>query len=185
MGRETDEILDHNYDGIQEYDNPLPRWWLGILYGAIVFAFIYVPYYHFGPGALPLTEYDEDMAAWEKLHPTVQLKSAEEIAKMGEDAAFMAAGAEIYKIRCVSCHLADGGGLVGPNFTDDFSIHGQELDKMAKVVWDGVPEKGMIAWKNQLSETEVYQVTLFVASLHGKTPAKPKAAQGDPIGAAN
>ena len=182
MSNVTDQVLDHDYDGIREFDNPLPRWWLWMFYLSIVFAILYIPYYHFGAGgALPVQVYEEDMEAWWKAHPPLVLPSQAEMIALAEQPGVLERGKATYMTYCVACHTADGGGLVGPNFTDDFSIHGQGLDKMAAIVANGVPEKGMIAWKLQLKPDEIFAVTIYVHSLRGTTPANPKAAEGDPI----
>ena len=85
MMSKIDEVLSHDYDGIQEYDNPLPKWWVYLFYGTIVFALVYVPYYHFGPGGLPRETWAQDMNAWYAEHPPPKLASDEELAAMAED----------------------------------------------------------------------------------------------------
>lgn len=181
MSEVTDETFAHDYDGIQEYDNPLPRWWVWLLYGTMIWGVAYVPYYHFGPGQLPEEAYAQDMAEWNELHPPVQLASAEELDAMRDDQALVTQGADIYTTRCAACHAPDGGGLVGPNLTDDFTIHGYSMEKIAKTVFDGVPEKGMVPWKSQLKIEEIYAVSAYVYQLRGKKAANPKDPQGDPI----
>lgn len=181
MSKVTDELLDHDYDGIREYDNPLPAWWRYLLYGSIAWAFVYYPFYQFGSGKLPTEAYEEDMAEWLKLHPPVQLAGAEEMSAMLANGELRSQGEAIFKIRCAACHAPDGGGLVGPNLTDDFSIHGGAAHEMVRVVYDGVPAKGMLAWKTQLSLDEIYAVTVYAHSLRGTTPAKPKAPEGEAI----
>ncbi len=177
MAETHEEPLGHDYDGIQEFDNPLPTWWLYMFYGCIVFAFVYVPYYHFGPGVLPEEAWAEDMTAWYAAHPPPELATSEELEEMAADPAFMAAGEATYRVRCVSCHAADGGGLVGPNLTDDFTVYGFERDEIMRVVYHGT-KFGMLAWKNQLSLEEIYQVASYARSLRGRTPVKAKAAEG-------
>lgn len=179
MAEVKDELLDHDYDGIQEYDNPLPRWWLGMFYICIAYAVFYMPYYGMAYGPTPEQEWEQDMEAWNELHPQVELASAEEMAEIVKDPAKIAAGKEIYNMRCLACHAADGGGLVGPNLVDDYWLHGGSPVDIAKVIYDGVPAKGMIAWKSQLSVEEIYAATAFIYSLHGTTPAKPKDPQGE------
>lgn len=181
MAQPTDQLLDHSYDGIQEYDNPLPRWWVWLFYITIGWAIFYVPYYALKMGPSPEQMYEEDMKAWNELHPQVELASREEMLKMVVDPAKIAAGKTIYDTRCMACHATDGGGLVGPNLTDDHWLHGGQPDEIARVIYDGVPEKGMIAWKSQLSVDEIYAATAYVWSLHGTTPAKPKEPQGDKV----
>ena len=181
MAAPPDDLLDHDYDGIREFDNPLPKWWVYLFYGCIAFAIAYIPYYHFGPGPLPREEWAADMTQWWEDHPPPELASAAELEAMAADPAFVAAGQATYSIRCVSCHAIDGGGLVGPNLTDDFTLYGQDHDKMVAVIYHGT-KNGMLAWKNDLSLTEIYQVGAYVHTLRGTTPKTAKAPQGVPIG---
>src|SRR5690606_4747907 len=114
-----DDLLDHDYDGIEEFDNPLPKWWVYLFYACIVFALVYIPYYHFGPGQLPREQWAQEMTRWWDEHPPPKLASAAELEAMAAEPGFVAAGQSIYAIRCLACHAGDGGGLVGPNLTDD------------------------------------------------------------------
>jgi cytochrome c oxidase cbb3-type subunit 3 len=177
MATPPDHLLDHDYDGIREFDNPLPKWWVYLFYGTIVFALVYVPYYHFGPGSLPREQWAADMNAWWQQHPPPKLANNEELEAMAQDPSFVAAGESIFKIRCISCHAVDGGGLVGPNLTDDFTIYGYERSKIVAVIFHGT-KNGMLAWKDQLSLEQIYQVGAYVYTLRGTTPAKPKAPEG-------
>lgn len=180
MATPTDDLLDHDYDGIQEFDNPLPKWWVYLFYACIVFALIYVPYYQFGPGQSPREAWADDMTAWWAAHPPPELATHDELAIMAEQPGFIEAGQATFAIRCLSCHAADGGGLVGPNLTDDFTIYGQGRDQVAAVVFHGT-KNGMLAWKDQLSLEQIYQVSAYVMTLRGTTPAKAKAPDGVPI----
>lgn len=184
MAEERDRSFDYDYDGIQEFDNPLPRWWVFLLVGTMIFAAVYVPWYHLGPGTLPREDWAADMAEWERLHPPVPLPDETELAAMASDAATIERGRTIFATRCVACHASDGGGQVGPNLCDDYSIHGWSRARIAQVVHDGVPAKGMIAWGQQLSREDLLAVALFAYQLRGTQPANPKAPQGDPIGGA-
>jgi cytochrome c oxidase cbb3-type subunit III len=180
MAAPSDDLLDHDYDGIKEFDNPLPKWWVYLFYGCIAVAVVYIPYYHFGPGALPREQWAEDMTQWWANHPPPKLATHEELETMAADSSFVTTGESIYKVRCIACHATDGGGLVGPNLTDEFTIYGQDRDKIVGVVYHGT-QNGMLAWKDQLSLTEIYQVGAYVHSLRGTTPAKAKDPQGVPI----
>jgi cytochrome c oxidase cbb3-type subunit 3 len=185
--RVTDQSFDYDYDGIQEYDNPLPRWWLYLFYGAIVYAIVYIPYYHFGPGELPREKYAASMEEWNELHPPVPLPDEDELKAMESDEE-LAKGKEVFMIRCVACHAVDGGGSVGPNLTDNYTLTGYSRAAIVRTIHDGTqPDAakgitgGMIAWGNQLSREEIYAVGLYVYSLRGTTPANPKAPQGEEI----
>lgn len=185
--RENEKLIEgHDADGIQEYDNPLPRWWLYIFYATILFSVGYWIYYHMGgPGKSQAQIYVEDMEQLNALKAKMQPKAkADEatLAKLLKDPAQVAAGKQIFGVRCMPCHQKDGGGLVGPNLTDDYWIHGKgTLEGIFKVVRDGVPAKGMIPWGTQLKPQELMQVSVYVASLSGTTPAKPKAPQGEKV----
>jgi mono/diheme cytochrome c family protein len=104
-----------------------------------------------------------------------------ETATVLTDEASLKAGAETYKNLCSACHGASGEGLVGPNFTDNSWIHGGEFKDLCKVIVNGVPEKGMIAWAGQLSGVQISQVASYILSLEGNTPPNPKVAQGKKI----
>ncbi len=183
MAEERDRSFDHDYDGIQEFDNPLPRWWVLLLFGTMIFAVVYVPWFHLGPGELPRETWAQDMAEWERLHPPVPLPSEEELETLASDASVIERGRSIFATRCVACHGVDGGGQVGPNLCDDYAIHGWSRARVAQIVHDGVPAKGMISWGQQLGRDDILAVALFAYQLRGTTPANPKAPQGDPIAA--
>jgi cytochrome c oxidase cbb3-type subunit 3 len=180
----NDPLLEHEYDGIKEYDNPLPSWWLWLFILSIVWSIGYVPYFHFGPGQLPSELWRADMQAYLQQHPPVTLPDLETLEAIGEDPSQVAAGKAVYDVRCMSCHAADGGGLVGPNLTDDFALHGWGMEPIARTILEGVPDKGMQAWKSTLSLDEILAVAAYVKSLRGTKPATPKAAEGEPIAAA-
>lgn len=181
MSKVEDRTRAHAYDGIEEYDNPLPRWWVYLFIGTVLFALVYYPYYHFGPGQLPTAVWQADMDEWNRLHPPVPLPDEGELMELAQQSGIAEQGRRVFATRCVSCHGIDGGGQVGPNLTDDYAIHGYSRATIARVVHDGVPTKGMIAWGLQLSRADVLAVALFAYSLRGTTPMNPKAPQGDPI----
>ena len=183
MAKVTDQSFEHDYDGIKEYDNPLPRWWVWLFVGSVLWGVVYVPYYHFGLGGqLPAEVYEEDMAAWLLAHPPEPLPDEQALIDMqAADATLAAAGASEFASRCAVCHAADGGGQVGPNLTDDHALHGWSRAAIVKTIHDGVPAKGMLSWKNQLSRRDIYAAALYVYGLRGTSPASPKPPQGDPI----
>ncbi len=178
-----DELREHEFDGIKEYDNPLPRWWVWIFWATIVATPIYIVYYHFGPGALVADEYQQEMDAYYELQRE-QLLALGEVSEpvlrqLMENPAMLSAGEKIFIAKCVQCHARDGGGNIGPNLTDDYWLHGAELMDIHRTIRDGVPTKGMIAWAKQLSEVDIMAVTAYVGTLQGTTPAMPKPPQGE------
>lgn len=188
--REQDRLLDHQYDEIQEYDNPLPAWWTVILWATIVWAVLYwlnvIP--GVGTGKGRVANYEAELAAAAEKYgsPEQQATASIDVAAMAAaltDPAALAAGKATFLASCAACHEADGGGNIGPNLTDDFWIHGNTHRGMLTVVTNGVLEKGMPQWSAALSPEQITQVTAYVATLHGTTPAKEKAPQGEQLGA--
>jgi len=86
----------------------------------------------------------------------------------------LASGKQTFLRLCAPCHRPDGGGLVGPNLTDDYWIHGSKFSDNVRTIWNGVPEKGMITWKNYLKPAEVYEVASYIYTLRGTHPPNPK-----------
>jgi cytochrome c oxidase cbb3-type subunit 3 len=180
---DDDRLLDHNYDGIQEYDNPMPRWWLYIFWGTIVWAVLFwfnVPGVGVGRGRI--ADYDAAVAAAAAARPPEPSAGpgADQLAAMSKDPAALAAGKTVFTTSCTPCHGPDGGGIIGPNLTDAAWIHGGTPDAIYRTVHDGVLDKGMPAWGLSLTPGEVTAVVAYVISLGGTTPANPKAPQGVP-----
>ena len=196
MSQKHDKLLDHDYDGIREYDNPLPRWWLWLFYGTIIFAVLYTPYYFFGIGPSSAEEYEQEMALAHAAHPALagapQPQGAgapgagtEQAAAAGPNLAgnpaAIAAGKQLFALNCLPCHGPEGQGGIGPNLTDAFWIHGNRYEDIVNTITNGVPDKGMIAWKAALNPEKINQAAAFVLSLKGSNPPNPKAPQGDKV----
>lgn len=187
MSRDSDQdrLLDHEYDGIREYDNPMPRWWLATFWGAIVFAVLYainVPYLGKGPGRI--AEYEADMAEAAKLaaatDPLANMTDARILAA-AQDPATHELGRVTFTQMCTACHGPDGGGIIGPNLTDNYYIHGGKPLDLMRTITEGVAAKGMPAWGKILKPDQVLAVAGYVVSLRGTTPARPKAPEGTPL----
>jgi len=180
---EQDSLLDHSYDGIQEYDNPLPRWWLAIFWLTIIFAPLYVLYFHFGGGLLATEKYDQEMIAFYDRQAEQLLAlgdiSESTLADLTSDASMMNGGKKIFQTRCATCHGMFGEGGIGPNLTDQYWLHGAQLMNIYATVRDGVPSKGMLAWERQLRPAELMAVSAYVGTLLGTNPPNPKDPQGD------
>jgi cytochrome c oxidase cbb3-type subunit III len=174
----------HEVDGIEEYDNKLPNWWLYTLYGSIIFAAGY--WFHYqtsGFGDLPHAEYQLEMDKAAAIE-AARIKAAgvmtpEALFALSKDKGTVEQGKAVFAATCVACHRVDGGGVVGPNLTDDFWLHGAAPDKVFKTISVGVPDKGMPAWGPQLGPDRTQAVTAYVISLRGTNVANGKAPQGD------
>ena len=181
---EGEIILDHNYDGIKELDNNLPPWWIYGFYASIVFAAVYLLRYHVFSGPTQIDELETELAdariAIEAYKKTAKnLVDINTVTKLTE-AADLSAGKTIFETNCVACHMADGGGGIGPNLTDPNWILGGDIKSIFKTVSEGGRSgKGMIAWKQQLKPLEMAQVSSYVLTFEGTTPANPKAPEGD------
>lgn len=172
-------LLDHDYDGIQELDNNLPRWWVWLFYITIIFSAVYMVYYHVARvGDLQAAEYQNEMKRGEAIKAAAMgsFEASMATLKPSTDAAVIENGKAAYIKYCMPCHRADGGGLVGPNLTDDYWIHGSAYADSLKVIWDGVPAKGMVSWKSVLKPAEIEAVASYIYTLRGAklaTPGKP------------
>jgi cytochrome c oxidase cbb3-type subunit 3 len=169
-------LLDHEYDGIRELDNNLPRWWVWLFYITIIYSAGYLVYYHVTrTGNLQAAEYTEEMKTGTAVKNAAMSKFEAGIPALtpSADAAVLENGRQTYAKFCAPCHRVDGGGLVGPNLTDDYWIHGSSFSDSVKVIWDGVPAKGMITWKTVLKPDEIYSVSSYIYTLRGAKLAMP------------
>jgi cytochrome c oxidase cbb3-type subunit 3 len=180
-------LMDHSYDGIREYDNPLPGWWRMTFWGSIVFAAGYFVWFHVaGYGETPDQKYQAALADY---RDKKGLREAADAANVSEellqrnagDGNVLTHGAEIFASRCASCHTADGRGLIGPNLTDLFQLHGTSRMDIFNTVRAGVPGTAMPAWGEQMAASDVVSVASFVITLRGKNVAGGKAPQGQPV----
>lgn len=181
---EGEIILDHNYDGIKELDNSLPPWWLYGFYATIIFAAVYLLRYHVFDGPSQLNEFETEMAearaAVEEYKKTAKNLVDVNTVELLTDAADLSAGKAIWDVNCVACHMADGGGGIGPNMTDEYWILGGGIKNVFRTISEGGRDgKGMIAWKQQLKPLEMAQVASYMLTLEGTTPANPKDPEGE------
>lgn len=178
---DDDRLLDHSYDGIQEYDNPMPRWWLYIFWGTVLWSVLYwfnVPGIGIGQGRI--ANYDASVAAAVAARPPEATAGppADQLLAMSKDTAVLTRGKAVFQAYCTACHGPDGGGVIGPNLTDNAWIHGGTPDAIYRTAHDGVLAKGMPAWGQMLKPEQLNDVVAYVSSLQGTTPANPKAPEG-------
>ena len=180
---EQEILLDHDFDGIHELDNKIPPWWNVLFYGAMIWGIIYMIDYHvIGDGNVQENEYQQEIQQ-AAIELELLTKSGsiitEETAKVLTDAPALASGKDIFVKNCAACHGMNGEGLVGPNFTDDYWIHGGGIKNMFKIITIGVPAKGMISWKSQLSPNQIQEVGSYIITLRGTNPPNQKGPEGD------
>lgn len=184
VAKEKDILLDHDYDGIKELDNNLPPWWKYGFYVTIVFGVFYLLIFHVsGAGKLQADEYKEELRIAQLQKEERMRASAENVNEENvialTDAEPITKGKETFQKLCVTCHRPDGGGLVGPNLTDEYWLHGGGIKNIFKTITYGVPNKGMISWQSQLSPKQIQQVASYILTLKGTNPPGPKEPQGD------
>lgn len=169
----TDELLEHEYDGIREYDNPLPKWWVWMFWGSFWFSCFYFFHYHMGAKGVSVAEaYVNELK--EAREAEARLAMGDEVSESGlaqmmANTEMMADTQALYKARCEQCHADKGQGQIGANLTDEHWIHGEgKLMDIYKVVAEGVPAKGMPAWERQLTPIEMRKIVAFIGTLRGK-----------------
>lgn len=184
FGSTENPLTDHAYDGIEEYDNPLPGWWKWMFIGSIVFSVFYLMYFHIGaPGRSIADQYDVELQA----NAALQFKdmgalepNEETLARALNKDGWLSIGQGVFKANCVSCHGREGEGGVGPNLTDDFYKNVRNLEDFLRVLNKGAGNGAMPAWGNRLQPNEIILVSAYVASLRG-TEAKGKGPEGNEI----
>lgn len=188
---DQDRLLDHEYDGIQEYDNPMPGWWKALFWLSIVFAAGYWLYFHtFGPRGTPIADEYESELAEAKLAAqgrpqeiAFKPKTEEELQRLMANADLVSKGAAKYKEVCAACHGDKAEGKIGPNLTDNAWLHGGTMPEIYKTVWEGVLQKGMPSWGKAMTPDQLDSVVAYVGSIRNTNVAG-KAPQGTVVEAA-
>lgn len=181
--KEEDILLDHDYDGIQELDNDLPPWWKWGFYITIVFSVIYLARFHvFQTAPLQIEEYEIAMA---RAEADMELRRAESPDISEETVVFLdsdsdlAEGKRIFTTNCSVCHGQLGEGGIGPNFTDDYWIHGGTIKDIFRTTKNGVIEKGMTPWRDILPPLQTAQVASYIKTLRATDPPNQKDPEGE------
>lgn len=183
---EDKPIEGHEYDGIRELDNPLPGWWLTTFYLTVIFAVIYWVYYQFGSGPTSEEYLMKDMESIQtlqaKVEDTMQITSEDSLLALVNDQEALSAGKAEYIIKCAACHGAEAQGLIGPNMTDDYWIHGDgSITSILKIANEGVLDKGMPPWKGVIDVKLLEKVSVYIYSIRGSNPPGAKPPQGEKI----
>lgn len=182
--KEEEVLTDHEYDGIRELDNVLPPWWVAMFYATILFSFVYLIHYHvLGTGDLQIAEYEKEVKEGQEEVAAYLALAGEQVDEnnvtLVTDASRLSNGEKIYFQHCVTCHGQQGEGGVGPNFTDAYWIHGGSINDLFTTVKYGVPSKGMISWRQQLSPKDMQDVSSFILTFQGTDPPNQKEPEGE------
>ncbi|GAA0550381.1 cbb3-type cytochrome c oxidase N-terminal domain-containing protein [Chitinophaga japonensis] len=180
---EQEQDMGHDFDGIRELNNPTPPWWKWGFYFSIGFAVIYLWVYHVSHSApLQLEELAIAEAKAEAARQEYLANAANNIdennVQLLTDAGDIASGQKLFAVNCTACHGAAGQGMVGPNLTDAYWLHGGKVNQVFSTIKYGVPEKGMKAWKDDFSPKQIAQLTSFIKTLQGTHPPDGKEPQG-------
>lgn len=181
MTEYDDRLREHLFDGIQEFDNRLPNWWLWSFYLACIFSVIYWIHYHvIGTGPLPREVYTIQMQEAEARLAQMDVSNETLLALAAEPTA-LAKGQKIFVQHCAQCHLPNAGGSIGPNMTDKYWIHGGQPMQIYKTVVTGVVAKGMPDyWERMLGRLACQQVVAYILSIKNTNVEGGKAPQGEP-----
>lgn len=183
--KEADVLLDHEYDGIKELDNNLPPWWKYGFYLSIVFAVVYLLWFHVlgGPSSAEelersLAKAEKEIEAYKALQSDLVDENTVQLLTSADD---LIAGKNHYlDKKCNICHgLAGEGSSMAPNLTDEYWLHGGSVNDVFKTIKYGIAGKGMQSWKNEFSAKEMAQLSSYVLSLQGTNPANPWEPQGE------
>ena len=180
-------ILDHEYDGIQELDNPLPGWWLATFYITIIFSVGYVLYYYAFDGPNSDEELQIGLERIEMRRADAAAagggdKDEAELVAMSTDTNRIEAGQKEFLVKCMACHGNMGQGLIGPNLTDEYWIHGDgSITAIINQINVGVPEKGMPPWKDLIQPEMIENLAFYIVSIKGSNPPGAKPPQGNKI----
>ena len=184
---EVDEVTQiryfggHEFDGIKELDNPLPPWLKYIFYITIVVSCAYLTrlWVFKDENIVQRKEYNKEMAdARAKTEIETKKEEVKAAAQPLTKEEILASGKVVFDKICYVCHGKFGEGLVGPNFTDDYWIHGNKPEDLQKVITEGIIDKGMLSYKSQLNPKQITGVIAYILSLQGTNPPNPKAPQG-------
>lgn len=178
---DEDRLLDHDVDGIREYDNPMPRWWIGIFWATIAYSILYVlnvPY--IGPGRGRIADYERDVAeAGTRVAVAPAVSVTDDILRaLASTPHEVEEGRLQFVQTCSPCHREDGGGVIGPNLTDAYWLHGGRPVEIHRTVHDGVPDKGMPAWGQVIGPDQMLSVVAYVLTLRDTHPRDARAPDG-------
>lgn len=175
MSEETNRRLGHSdeADGIDEYDNPLPDWWVGLFWLTIVWAIGYGVWYHGIADRSHVKMLQDEMAAADARWPEQAAAQGASAAGFAVTADAVTAGEVVFQQNCGVCHGSDLSGGIGPSFLDVEWLHGGQAADIMHTIVEGVPAKGMVPWGGILSPEKINQVTAYVISKHSEATGRP------------
>ena len=191
-GQGYDQERSHAFDGITEYDNSLPRWWVWMLYVSVVVAVSYMVYFHVLGGMLSKADTDifEEERAIRIVAAKNHIKTEDELRALSKDPEMIAKGKEALKRSiCFTCHGAEYSGLIGPNLRDKYWLYGSTMTAMIETITNGRTVNGVVVMTPQnltLKADAIEAIACYIVQLNRegeKTGMRPQAAREkeDPI----
>lgn len=173
------QLTGHEYDGIVEYDNPMPAWWRRSFWATIVFSFLYYVHYQLtGNGASVEQAYADEMREQRELMAASaigQEMNEDGLTRLMHDPGMMKDARSLFVLRCSQCHADRGQGNIGPNLTDEYWLYGSAtLMDLLEIIGNGRPQKGMPMWSRTLRPVELAELAAYVGTLRGtNVPGRP------------
>lgn len=198
------ETTGHSWDGIEEFNNPLPRWWLWTFYATIFWGVIYTIAFPAWPllnkatagllGYSTRSEVAEDIRRFEEANAAIEAKlAAADLTAVSADPELQSyarnAGAAVFRTNCSQCHGSGAAGAKGyPNLLDDSWLWGGDIESIAYTVRHGIRNETddarysqMPAFGEILSEEEIAQAVAYVQQLSGQDADPALAAAGETV----
>ena len=170
-GERSPNLTGHNYDGIEEYDNPIPGWWTWIFIATFLFSVLYFFFVTLADGGLsPLGDYEREVTADQERQFAAMGEINSDPAsliKMSQDPKLISVGRSMFISNCAACHGLNGSGLTGPNLTDNNYLHIKNIGDIMDVIAKGRNNGAMPAWENRLRPKEITLLSSYIASLRG------------------
>ncbi|MEP6572577.1 MAG: c-type cytochrome [Gemmatimonadota bacterium] len=164
--KSRDQVMGHadEADGIEEYDNPLPDWWVGMFIFTIIWAVAYAGWYHFIAHNSPQRALAAEMTDARKRWPETGIEAHVVMSSQAIER-----GEVVFKANCTACHGADMKGGIGPNLLDEVWIHGGKAEEIVHTITTGVSAKGMPTWGPVLGPEKIGQVAAYILSRNHAT----------------
>jgi cytochrome c oxidase cbb3-type subunit 3 len=182
MDNEGKKPEAHFYDGIEEHDHPVPIWFSVLFFGTILFGMGYYGYYELGTGTSLRQRYEQDVAERDLRkyldRDRNPAPSEDQLLAVAKDPGKRKLAEGVFAARCASCHGAHAQGVIGPNLTDAYWLHGNKLAEIRNTIAKGVLDKGMPPWEAVLSFDELNAMPAYIRSLKDSHPAGAKEPQG-------
>ncbi len=189
-GQGYDQERSHAFDGITEYDNSLPRWWVWMLYVSVVVAVSYMVYFHALSGELSRADVDKYEDEIRIRTAKIKFKTEEELVALSKDSAKIAKGKEaMSKAGCLACHGPEYTGIIGPNLRDKYWLYTSKMTTMVETITNGRTVNGVAVMPAQnltLKADAIEAIACYIVQLNRegeKTGMRPQAAREkeDPI----